>query len=108
MGYFRPSLAGLCSLHYDHLQAMKAEAIKNLATDPRAVRVPARAPRWAVRAVKTFLALADVALTLLSFAAAFYLRHHEAILHRTANGALTWSREFAPYAVLLPLVVPIR
>jgi exopolysaccharide biosynthesis polyprenyl glycosylphosphotransferase len=87
---------------------MKAEPIKNLATDPRAVRVPARAPRWAVPAVKTGLALTDVALTLLSFTAAFYLRHHEAILHRTLSGALTWSREFAPYAVLLPLVVPIR
>ena len=87
---------------------MKAEPVKELLTDARAVRVPARAPRWMVPAVKTGLAIADVALTLLSFTAAFYLRHHDAILHRAANGALTWSREFAPYAVLLPLVIPIR
>src|SRR5260370_29614450 len=87
---------------------MKAEPVKELLTEPRAVRVAARAPRSHVPLVKPSLAITDVALTLLSFTAAFYLRHHEAILHRTANGALTWSREFAPYAVLLPLVVPIR
>jgi exopolysaccharide biosynthesis polyprenyl glycosylphosphotransferase len=87
---------------------MKAEPIKELLTDARAVRVAARAPRWAVPAVKTSLAITDVGLTLLSFTAAFYLRHHEAFLHRTPQGTFTWSREFAPYAVLLPLVVPIR
>jgi len=87
---------------------MKAEPVKESLTEPRAVRVAARAPRWAVPLVKTSLAITDVALTLLSFTAAFYLRHHEAILHRTPSGALTWSREFAPYAVLLPLIVPIR
>jgi exopolysaccharide biosynthesis polyprenyl glycosylphosphotransferase len=87
---------------------MKAEPVKELLTDARAVRVPARAPRWMVPAVKTTLAITDVALTLFSFVAAFYLRHHEAILQRTPQGNLTWSREFAPYAVLLPLVIPIR
>src|SRR5260370_5207035 len=87
---------------------MKAEPVKELLTEPRAVRVAARAPRWAVPLVKTSLAITDVALTLLSFTAAFYLRHHEAILHRTQRGTITWSREFAPYAVLLPLIVPIR
>ena len=87
---------------------MKAEPVKELLTNPRAVRVAARAPRWVVPAVKTSLAITDVALTLLSFTAAFYLRHHETILHRTPHGTVAWSREFAPYAVLLPLVVPIR
>ena len=87
---------------------MKAVLIKSPAKNARAVRVPARAPRWAIPAVKTGLVIADVALTLLSFTAAFYLRHHEAILYRTPEGSLTWSREFAPYAVLLPLVIPIR
>src|ERR1700687_4321289 len=87
---------------------MKAEPVKELLTEPRAVRVAARAPRWVVPMVKTSLAITDVALTLLSFTAAFYLRHHEAILHRTPQGTIIWSREFAPYAVLLPLVVPIR
>ncbi|MEK6333508.1 MAG: sugar transferase [Acidobacteriota bacterium] len=87
---------------------MKAEPVKEFLTDARSVRVPARAPRWAIPAVKTGLTLADVSVSLLSFTAAFYLRHQEAILYRTADGSLGWSKEFAPYAVLLPLVVPIR
>jgi len=87
---------------------MRAEPVKEFLTDARSVRVPARAPRWAIPAVKTGLTLVDVLVSLLSFTAAFYLRHQEAILSRTADGSLGWSREFAPYAVLLPLVVPIR
>src|SRR5438094_424085 len=72
------------------------------------VRVPARAPRWTVPLVKTLLAITDIALALLSFVFAFYLRHGDAIIHRTSRGNLEWSREFAPYALLLPLVIPIR
>ena len=87
---------------------MKAERAREFSTDPRSVRVPARAPRWAVPAVKVLLVFIDIALTLLSFAAAFYIRHYEAIVHRTANGTLSWSRAFAPYAVLLPFIIPIR
>jgi len=88
---------------------MKAETAKTMqATDPRAVRVPARAPRWAVPLVKTLLVCIDIALATFSFTMAFYLRHHEAILQRTAPGSLTWSKQFAPYALLLPLVIPIR
>jgi len=87
---------------------MKAERAKGFALDARAVRASARAPSWVVPLVKTSLALCDIALVLLSFVAAFYLRHHEAILHRTSQGNLSWTREFAPYAVLLPLVIPIR
>lgn len=87
---------------------MKAERAKEFSTDPRAVRVPARAPRWVVPLVKTLLVCIDIVLATLSFTMAFYLRHHEAIFHRTALGNLTWSRQFAPYALLLPLVIPIR
>ena len=88
---------------------MKVEAVKTSSvTDPRAVRVPARAPRWTVPLVKTLLAVTDIALALLSFVFAFYLRHGDAIVHRTSRGNLAWSREFAPYALLLPLVIPIR
>ena len=87
---------------------MKAEPVKALSTDARAVRVPARAPRWVVPLLKLSLALADAALAVLSFVAAFYLRHYEAFLHRTSAGNLAWTREFAPYAVLLPLIIPIR
>ncbi|SRR6266496_2970333 len=87
---------------------MKAERVKESTADARAVRVPARAPRWVVPLLKFLLALTDLTLTTLSFLAAFYLRHHEAILHRTSRGNLAWSKEFAPYALLLPLVIPIR
>jgi exopolysaccharide biosynthesis polyprenyl glycosylphosphotransferase len=88
---------------------MKAEVAKIAqATNPRAVRVAARAPRWVVPLVKTLLVCVDIVLATLSFVMAFYLRHHEAIFHRTVQGNLTWAREFAPYALLLPLVIPIR
>src|SRR5260370_18795316 len=87
---------------------MKAERAKEFSTDARAVRVPARARRWVVPVVKTFLAFTDIVLATLSFTAAFYLRHHEAIFYRTPRGALIWSREFAAYALLLPLVISIR
>src|SRR5712692_11384098 len=87
---------------------MKAEPVREFSTDARAIRVAARAPRWTVPAVKTVLAFADIALALLSFVFAFYLRHGEAIVHRTPRGSLDWSPEFAPYALLLPLVIPIR
>jgi hypothetical protein len=88
---------------------MKAEAVQNSPpTNPRAVRVAARAPRWVVPLVKSGLVIADIGLTSLSFAAAFYLRHYNSIVQRSAGGTLSWSREFAPYAVLLPFVIPIR
>src|SRR5258708_3703181 len=87
---------------------MKAERVKEIQTDARAVRGPARAPRWVVPLVKTLLAATDIVLTISSFTLAFYLRHHDLILHRTVRGVFTWSREFAPYALLLPLVIPIR
>ena len=87
---------------------MKAESIKEIQTDARAVREPARAPRWVVPLVKTLLATTDIVLAIFSFTLAFYLRHHDSIVHRSASGSFTWSREFAPYALLLPLVIPIR
>jgi len=87
---------------------MKAESVITQRPDARAVRVPGRAPVWAAPLVKTALAVTDVVLTAASFALAFYLRHYEAISERAANGSLAWSRQFAPYAALLPLVIPIR
>src|SRR5712692_7230464 len=88
---------------------MKPEAAKSFQLpDPRAVRVPARAPRWVVPLVKAVLVLTDIAIASLSFVAAFYVRHYESIVHRAASGTLSWSREFAPYAALLPFVIPIR
>src|SRR5690348_14559591 len=88
---------------------MQPERVQELSsTTPRAVRVAARAPRWVVPLVKSSLVVADIALTSLSFLAAFYVRHYNSIVSRSASGTLSWSREFAPYVVLLPLVIPIR
>jgi exopolysaccharide biosynthesis polyprenyl glycosylphosphotransferase len=86
---------------------MRAEVAKAI-TSPEAVRVPARAPRWVVPIVKFGLAISDILLAIASFVVAFKLRHGEAVFYRDAHGALVWAAAFAPYAVLLPLVIPIR
>jgi FlaA1/EpsC-like NDP-sugar epimerase len=86
---------------------MRAEVAKAI-TSPDAVRVPARAPRWVVPIVKFGLAISDILLAIASFVVAFKLRHGEAVFYRDAHGALVWAAAFAPYAVLLPLVIPIR
>jgi exopolysaccharide biosynthesis polyprenyl glycosylphosphotransferase len=86
---------------------LRAEAVKS-ATTPEAVRVPARAPRWVVPIVKFGLAVSDVILTAASFVLAFKLRHGQSVFYPDAQGTLVWSASFAPYAVLLPLVIPIR
>jgi exopolysaccharide biosynthesis polyprenyl glycosylphosphotransferase len=87
---------------------MKPAPVRDLSAEARAARVPARAPRWAVPLVKTCLALTDSTLAVASFVSAFYLRHHATILQRTSAGNFTWTSDFAPYAVLLPLVISIR
>src|SRR6476620_9568170 len=87
---------------------MKAETFVTDFTNASAVRVPARAPRWVVPLVKLGLLLGDATLALGCFVAAFYVRHYQSIIHQSAGGSLSWSRDFAPYAVLLPLIIPIR
>src|ERR1041385_2975143 len=87
---------------------MKAETFVTDFTNASAVRVPARAPRWVVPLVKGGLLLGDAMLALACFVAAFYVRHYQSIIHRSAGGSLSWSRDFAPYVVLLPLIIPIR
>ena len=87
---------------------MKAEPTRESGVTPRAVRAPARAPTWVVPLVKSLLVIVDAALTGLCFVAAFYLRHFQSVFHRAANGSLSWIRDFAPYALLLPLIIPIR
>ncbi|HEX8142199.1 MAG TPA: sugar transferase [Pyrinomonadaceae bacterium] len=77
-------------------------------SEAREVRVPARAPRWAVPLVKTALVLADAALTLASFFTAFYLREGGPILQPAPGAGFAWSEEFAPYGAILLLVLPIR
>src|SRR2546430_14627970 len=87
---------------------MKAETLLKDFTTASAVRVPARAPRWFVPVVKLVLVLSDATLTFLCFVGAFYVRHYQSIVHRAASGSPSWSHDFAPYALLLPLIVPIR
>ncbi|HMJ26415.1 MAG TPA: sugar transferase [Pyrinomonadaceae bacterium] len=87
---------------------MTTEPVKEFQPDARAVRVAARAPRWVVPLVKTLLATTDIVLSISSFVLAFYLRHHDAVFRETQSRGFAWSRAFGPYALLLPLVVPIR
>src|SRR5215831_14258219 len=87
---------------------MKAETLVNDFTRASSARVPARAPRWVAPLVKLVLVLSDVSLAFLCLVASFYLRNYQPIIHRSAGGSLSWSGEFAPYAVLLPLIIPIR
>ena len=74
----------------------------------RAAHVPGRAPRWVMPLVKAALVAADLALTALSFLAAFYLREGAAIFQQSSDGNLIWGARFAPYAALLPFILPIR
>src|SRR5258705_6654570 len=87
---------------------MKAETFVKDFTTASDVRAAARAPRWVVPMVKSLLLLTDAGLVTLSFVVAFYIRHYESIVHLAGSGTLGWSREFKPYAVLLPLIIPIR
>jgi len=74
--------------------------------DPRVVRVPGRAPRWIVPAVKVALVIADALAAALSFMLAFYTREGVSVF-ATGDG-FAWSNRFAPYGALLVFVVAIR
>src|SRR5947208_12641681 len=87
---------------------MRAERLKERLSGPRAVSVGARAPRWVIPVVKSALVVADLALAALSFFAAFYLREGSLVMQNGAGGNLMWSARFAPYAALLPFILPIR
>ncbi|HEX8423611.1 MAG TPA: hypothetical protein VF634_09370, partial [Pyrinomonadaceae bacterium] len=77
--------------------------------DASAVRVPARAPQWALPSVKIALVTADAFISVASFLAAFYLREGEHVVTKFgAEGGIEWSAEFAPYAAVLLFVVPVR
>ena len=59
------------------------------------MRVPARAPRWIVPAVKVALVITDAFAAALSFMLAFYTRERISIF-ATSEG-FAWSERFAPY-----------
>lgn len=70
---------------------------------PSLVRVPGRAPRWIVPAVKVSLVIADAVVAAISFMLAFYVREGISVFD-----GWRWSARFAPYAALLVFVVAIR
>ena len=73
--------------------------------DPTVVRIPRRAPRWIVPAVKVGLVIADALAAAFAFMLAFYLREGTSVF---ATGNLGWSDRFAPYGALLFFVIGIR
>ena len=83
---------------------VRAERTKQSVIDASVVRVPARAPRWIVPAVKIALVVADALAAAVSFMLAFYTRERVSIF-ATGGG---FSDRFAPYAALLVFVVAIR
>jgi len=85
---------------------LRAERIKQSLIDASVVRVPARAPRWIVPAVKVALVITDAFAAALSFMLAFYTRERISIF-ATGEG-FAWSERFAPYGALLVFVVAIR
>ena len=85
---------------------MRAERIRKSIIDASVVRVPARAPRWIVPAVKVSLVIADVFAAALSFMLAFYVRERVSVF--ATSGGFAWSDQFAPYGALLVFVVVIR
>ena len=56
---------------------MKAELANKRGVDPSTVRVPGRAPRWVIPAVKSTMVVADILIAALAFAGAFYLRESQ-------------------------------
>src|SRR5258705_2057410 len=85
---------------------MRAEKRATLFTTPSAVRVPARAPKWIVPAIRAVLVLSDAVCAALSLMLAFSYR--EGLSPFGSTGFFHWSEHFAPYGSLLLLVVCIR
>lgn len=74
-------------------------------TQPGGVRVPARAPRWVMPAVRAAFVLTDLLLAFTAFVLAFYLREGKEVFQA---GSYQWAGVFAPYAALLPIVLVTR
>ena len=85
---------------------MRAERSRQSMIDPSVVRVPGRAPRWIVPAIKIGLVVADALAAAVSFMLAFYVRERVSVF--AASGGFEWSERFAPYAALLVFIIAIR
>jgi exopolysaccharide biosynthesis polyprenyl glycosylphosphotransferase len=88
------------------MKEMRAERTRKSVIDASVVRVPARAPRWIVPAVKVSLVIADALAAALAFMLAFYVRERVSVF--AASDGFAWSEQFAPYGALLLFVVAIR
>ncbi|MEP6636087.1 MAG: sugar transferase [Acidobacteriota bacterium] len=87
---------------------MKAERINNRTVEASTVRVPGRAPRWVIPAVKVSLVIADALIAAAAFVGAFYVREGGPLGAAPPDGAFSWTRKFAPYGALLAFVVLTR
>ncbi len=85
---------------------MRAERERQRFFDARSVRVPGRAPRWIVPAVKAGLVIADALAAAISFILAFTVREGASAF--ATDSRLAWSEDFAPYGALMLFVVAIR
>jgi exopolysaccharide biosynthesis polyprenyl glycosylphosphotransferase len=85
---------------------IRAERKREQLTDASAVRVPGRAPKWIIPAIKVMLVVTDALTAAGSFIVAFSFR--EGVSAFAGDGSLAWSDRFAPYGALLAFVVGIR
>lgn len=86
---------------------MRAEPIKGTAIQMSVTRAASRVPTWVVPTIKLLLLVTDCAIAAASVVAAYYFREAGPII-RSTGGGVAWSTSFAPYGVLIPLVVLIR
>ncbi|HKO97215.1 MAG TPA: sugar transferase [Pyrinomonadaceae bacterium] len=86
---------------------MRAEHINERTIKASVARASGRAPRWVMPLVKGALVFVDAVVAAASLMLAFYVREGGPIVSQTTN-FYSWSSKFAPYGVLVPLVVLIR
>ena len=88
---------------------MRVEHSEILKVRASEVRARARAPRWVVPVVKSALVVADAALAVTSFVAAYTFRTGGGVLVRFGLGeGFVWNPHFEPYGALLWFVVAVR
>ncbi|HSS22736.1 MAG TPA: sugar transferase [Pyrinomonadaceae bacterium] len=86
---------------------MRVEQVKEPAVQASIARASSRAPTWVIPSIKAALFLVDCAIAAASFVIAYYLRQSGPLV-RSTTGGIAWSETFAPYGVLLLLVILIR
>ena len=85
---------------------MRSEPINIQAIAPSTVRVPGRAPRWVIPAVKVAMIIADVLVAVSAFAGAFYLRESQQLWH--VGRRWKFQLEFSFRSLRPPLAIRCR